>query len=845
MFPIYKIDTYKDYLTALETTSSELFWMSGTHIDMYVHTSDVYFSHHDRNLRQQNHVFLHQDNNDVSYNGLILCSKHKRLTQKEVEYRHPVERIEHSDILSKNKKYKIYLIDTYEDYLQALENCETEMFWMSSRNIETESFDFSMTFDFTNFYDKKINHAFQHIVDNEVFYNGLFLCSKHTLLTQKEVEYRHLAEVKQWEIAASCNILYDRFIIEDYDDYLIALEESDTELFWGYTENIDIRNFDFDLYFTHDNEYDRKNNHNFIHIANGKEYRNGVFLYSKHKLLTQKEIEFRHIVDAKEWNVIASRPVKYDRFVINNYIDYINALDTSKTEMFWGVPSDVQVAIDFEFDYYFTHDNEYDRKINHVFANGTHTDGIVLFSKHTPVTQKEIENRFYVNKKDLNVVASTPKIYDKFIVESYDDYLNALESTTTQMFWASTRNIKICDNFDFNLYFPHYNNYDRTINHAFVHKVDDQTYYNGLFLLSANKPLTQKEIEYRLLAERKEWNIVASGPINYDKFKITSYNDYQYAVNNSTTEMFWMIPNNIQVDLNFNFDMYFDHSKTFERKTNHVFKNGNSWDGISLVSKQCHITQKEIDMRFLTNKKQYDIIASTPLLYDVVFISYNEPNADENYAALCKKYSNVKRIHGVKGIHQAHIEAAKLATTEMFYVVDGDAQLVDNFDFDFYVPYYDPTSKQSVHVWKSQNPINGLIYGYGGVKLLPKELTLNMDTSTADMTTSISKYFKTVNKISNITAFNTDEFSTWRSAFRECVKLSSKTIKGQLDDETEFRLTAWCTRGKDKPFGTAALAGAKAGKQYGIDNIGNIDALTKINDFEWLNDKFNNFKNSL
>ena len=842
LFPVYKIDSYNQYLHALEDSPSELFWMSSANIALLGEIYNIYISHHDRNLRKQNHVFLHQNNDSVSYNGLILCSKHSKLTKNEVDHRHPVNRIEHTEVLSVNRQYDHFFIETYDEYLNALENSATELFWMDSLNIDASTFDFKLTFDFENKYDRKENHAFVHEVDGDSFYNGLFLCSKHKPLTQKEIEYRHLVNAKQWDIVGSYSKEYDKFVVECYDDYLIALEQSETELFWGYTDNINTQNFNFDLYFTHDNEYDRKINHNFIHRANGKDYRNGVFLFSKHSPVTQREIEFRHIVDAKEWDIVASTPVRYQRFVIDDYNDYLNALDLTSTEMFWGIPSDVHVAIDFEFDYYFTHDNEYDRKINHVFLNGEHTDGIVLFSKHTPVTQKEIENRFYINKKDVNVVASTPMQYDKFIVETYNDYLNALENTKTQMFWASSRNIKLDKDFDLNLYFPHYNSYDRNINHAFVHKVGNKEHYNGLFLLSTAKPLTQKEIEYRLLAERKEWNTVASGPVEYDKFKVNSYNDYLYAVENSQTEMFWMIPNKIQVDLNFNFDMYFDHSQIFERQNNHVFKNGEHWDGISLVSKQSHITQKEIDMRFLTNKKQYDTVASTPLLYDIVFISYNEPTADENYSALCKRYPNAKRVHGVKGIHQAHIAAAKLATTELFFVVDGDAEIIDNFNFDYYVPAYDPTGKQSVHVWKSQNPINGLIYGYGGVKLLPRELTLNMDTTTADMTTSISKYFKAVNKISNVTKFNTDEFSAWRSAFRECVKLSSKTIKGQLDEETEFRLNAWCTRGKDKPFGIAAIAGAKHGKNYGETNRNNLEALTKINNFDWLRNEFNNLK---
>ena len=30
-------------------------------------------------------------------------------------------------------------------------------------------------------------------------------------------------------------------------------------------------------------------------------------------------------------------------------------------------------------------------------------------------------------------------------------------------------------------------------------------------------------------------------------------------------------------------------------------------------------------------------------------------------------------------------------------------------------------------VWRSKNPVNELVYGYGGVKLLPTKLTLDMD----------------------------------------------------------------------------------------------------------------------
>ena len=222
-------------------------------------------------------------------------------------------------------------------------------------------------------------------------------------------------------------------------------------------------------------------------------------------------------------------------------------------------------------------------------------------------------------------------------------------------------------------------------------------------------------------------------------------------------------------------------------------------------------------------------------MFDIVFISYNEPNAESNWLKLKRRFPMAKRVHGVKGIHNAHITGAKKCFTDMIWVVDGDAEVLDSFDFDYKL---EPRGLETVHVWRSLNPVNHLEYGNGGVKLLPRLQTINMDTSKPDMTTSISRHFKAVPVISNITVFNTDEFNTWKSAFRECVKLSSKVIDRQKTDETDKRLLAWCTVGADKPFGEYALAGAKSGAKYGISNKNNIESLKLINDFDWLKSEF-------
>ena len=842
----FTIDTYSDYLYAFTNTKTEMFWGTCSHLETaHDFKFDTYFSHDNTFDRKCNHAFINQGEDNCAYNGYFLFSKHAPVTEKEIKHRFLVNSKEHYKVASKNKTYDVFLVDSYNEYLEAMDASSTELFWAISRNCNTDVYDFSLTFDWNNEYDRNENHSFIHQVNGFPYRNAVFLLSKHKPVTKKEIEFKHLVSCKEWDIVASQECVYDEFVIETYSHYLDALENSNTELFYGYTKNIDTTPFDFNLYFTHDNEYDRKINHTFIHEVDGKHLRNGLFLYSKHAPLTEKEIEYRHIVNAKHWEEIGSTKVQYDRFVVNNYSDYLKALDTTETEMFWAIPSDVEVELSFGFNQYFTHDNEYDRKTNHVFRNGDFEDGIALMSTHATVTEQEIEHRWYANSKKYDIVASVPKEFPVFNIQTYNDYLTAFDESKSNMFWGTTPNIKINEDFDMSMYISIHNSYDRTINHAFKHYANGKETYNGLFLFTKHAPLTQKEIEYRTIARRKEWDIVASSAVVYDRFTINTYKDYLKAIDSSSTEMLWIIPKEVNVSKDFKFDLYFSHDQQFERQTNHVFKNGNAWDGISLVPKQQSLTEREIKMRFLANKKQYDIQASQPQPYDIVYISKDEEHAEINYKNILKKFPRAKRVHGVEGIHQAHIEAAKLCSTDMIWIIDADAEIVDDFNFDYYIPTYDPDSKRTVHVWKSKNPINGLIYGYGAVKLLPRDLTLNMDTNKPDMTTSISPLFKTVNQISNITKFNTDEFSTWRSAFRECVKLSSRAIDGQLDEETEFRLNAWCTRGKDKPFGDAAINGANHGKKYGEYAANNQTKLVKINDYKWLRKQFDKFKNSL
>ena len=501
------------------------------------------------------------------------------------------------------------------------------------------------------------------------------------------------------------------------------------------------------------------------------------------------------------------------------------------TKFLWVVYPDLEIDPNFYFDYV---PDDWSHDYVHLFLNDNEFDGISLIPKNLKITQREVDYRFYSNKKFVDIVASKPKPFDYFEIDNYDEYCNALEQSKTQMFWMGSKNISQTDLVK-SFYITHHNASLRKQNHAFVHQVDDKKLYNGLFLCSKDQPLTQKEVDYRFPVARKEWNEIGSGPAKYEIYFVNSYEDYLKALAKSETEMFYVVPNHIDLDDNYTFDEYFTFDNEYDRKINHVYLNGEYHDGVVLCSKHSKISQREWQFMFIANKKEHNKIVSKPKPYDIVFISYQEPNADENYKRILKRFPECKRIHGVKGIHQAHIEAAKICTTPMFWIIDGDADIVEDFNFDYQVPVW---QWDHVHVWRSRNPINGLVYGYGGVKLFPTQATIDMDTSKPDMTTSISSKFKAIQQVSNITAFNTGEFETWKSAFRECCKLSSKVIDRQKDIETDRRLKIWSSIGRDKPYGDFAIKGAKEGTMYGSANKNNIEALKMINDFDWLKEKF-------
>tara|TARA_Y100000389_G_scaffold52751_2_gene48584 strand:- start:2765 stop:4369 length:1605 start_codon:yes stop_codon:yes gene_type:complete len=243
-----------------------------------------------------------------------------------------------------------------------------------------------------------------------------------------------------------------------------------------------------------------------------------------------------------------------------------------------------------------------------------------------------------------------------------------------------------------------------------------------------------------------------------------------------------------------------------------------------------------------------------PLL-DIFYLTYKNDFSQENYDRIKDRSGfpqRVVNVADVDGIYNAHKECARQSKTDHFFVVDGDAWVVDDFDFS-YIPsttdevYPETCSAQCTHVWRAINPATGMTYGYGGVKLFAREAFFDkawahVEFPGVDVTSEVARRgfpYLPIEHVSNETRFNTTAFNAWKGAFRESTKLAS----GIATQDRRTKLKEWKTPLEDVGFRAEILLGAIMGENYGTVNVGKGDKLHRINNWKWLNTWFKQRKN--
>jgi len=209
---------------------------------------------------------------------------------------------------------------------------------------------------------------------------------------------------------------------------------------------------------------------------------------------------------------------------------------------------------------------------------------------------------------------------------------------------------------------------------------------------------------------------------------------------------------------------------------------------------------------------------------DIVFLSYDEQNAEKNYADLKRKIPWAKRVHGVDGSDAAHKACAEISDTKHFITVDGDT-IVDpeflNVELDTTAMGLDDDYQFS---WCGNINVNGLKYGNGSLKMWTKDFVQNMktheNTDGSDDTQVEFCYFDNyyqLNENYSTSIINSSPAQAWRAGFREGVKMSLdrgskvKDLNKDIWAKNLHRLLIWMNVGTDVEHGWWSCFGARQG----------------------------------
>ena len=736
------------------------------------------------------------------------------------------------------------------------EQSRTDFYYLILPNTEifdTFNFDYSFEFGLDKENQKVVVWQKQNPITNLTReYHGVGLFPKEGFLFQeRQYSIFNFRKKAVYEKDPVCKDL--EFPVIRTDDLLdLDDRECDSDMYWLVHE--DVEEFDNDFYpFIFDREYI----HNFnVKTASGNIVRNGVRLVPKYAdEEKQKDVDLV-VGKLKEIEVVEARTVE-------------EAVEKAENYSFWMINPDLQLIGDVTKEFY---PDLYEYGPTHLwkFKSRKGKDlgyGGVAFS-----------NKDYHPEDIISHEEFKSKIPNKHNIKKYytrDPYKAFKQAKNHVFYWVVDTAVELVEDFNFDYYPDIY-----SIENVFAFQSEEGG-EAGVYLV--HRPHLEKfnpskeDFSFDRFKNIIRIEEVASRVVGHPAFYFDEgmYQDkakyfhehknidvvdaseglskaYLKALKMTKTGYFWAISNDVELTEDFSRTFYVDrhHKSHFHLwpKTNPYTGYVHQYGGLCLIPTAALNELKPDDDKIrkmnFKNKKpvKSKSASSSDIPFDVVFLSYREKEAEENYKKLLSRVPNAKRVHGVKGIFNAHKRASEVADTKMFYVLDADAILLDEFNFEYFPTVWD---EDAVHVWKSKNPINGLIYGFGGLKLFPTQLLRDAKDWNIDFTTSISDKFKPMPVVANYTAFNTNPYDTWKSAFRECTKLSSGIIHNLKADEDKERLDIWCTVADEKAkYGKYSVAGANAGRKFGSENAEDPEKLGLINDYDWLRSEFGKeFKN--
>ena len=232
---------------------------------------------------------------------------------------------------------------------------------------------------------------------------------------------------------------------------------------------------------------------------------------------------------------------------------------------------------------------------------------------------------------------------------------------------------------------------------------------------------------------------------------------------------------------------------------------------------------------------------------DVIYLTYDEPNKEQNWIKIQNMVPWAKRVDGVKGSDAAHKACADLSDTDRFVVIDGD-NIPDPQFFNLQLAL-DSTNSDKVFRWRARNHINGLQYGNGGLSCWTKDFVYNMRTHEAsdgdsknDVEFCFYPDYWAMADCYSTTYPNQTAFQAWRAGFREGVKMcldrgakpSLQEFESKVHHRNYDHLCIWQTIGADVEHGFWAIYGARLGTyltmlyDWDYKQVQNFDALADL-----------------
>jgi hypothetical protein len=216
-------------------------------------------------------------------------------------------------------------------------------------------------------------------------------------------------------------------------------------------------------------------------------------------------------------------------------------------------------------------------------------------------------------------------------------------------------------------------------------------------------------------------------------------------------------------------------------------------------------------------------------LLDIVFISNGEPNAAQNFKRLNlhagAKGNRLVQVNNINGRAAAYHAAAQASTTPWFFAVF--AKLEVDIDFDW---NWQPDRMQEAkhYIFHAKNPCNGLVYGHQAMIAYNRQLVLDNPGVGLDFT--LDSPHEVVPILSGTAYYNTSPWITWRTAFREALKLRASLP----DVENEYRLSRWLDVHSDEADPQWSRLGAEDALEYYDQVNGDFDQLKKSYEWDWL-----------